>query len=144
VQKLIAELKQLEQQLAAQQQTEREQFVQRVGKEETPSVKYSSAILEQRRYLANLIRARNYREAENVKQQLSERQREEEARWAVRMQDKRQWKLQQLEKRQAGELQALRVKLEAVFNERIKERDRKFEMYPCQYAVCSRRTANAE
>jgi hypothetical protein len=31
-----------------------------------------------------------------------------------------------VEKKQGGELQALRLKLEAVFNEKIKERDRKF------------------
>jgi hypothetical protein len=34
-----------------------------------------------------------------------------------------------MQKKQLGELQAFRVRLEGIFNEKIKERDRKFEMY---------------
>lgn len=34
--------------------------------------------------------------------------------------------MEKLEKKQLGELQAMRLKLEAIFNEKIKERDRKF------------------
>lgn len=33
-----------------------------------------------------------------------------------------------MQKKQVAELQAFRIKLEGIFNEKIKERDRKFEM----------------
>jgi hypothetical protein len=58
---LIDELKQIEEQLTAEQQKEREKFLEKVNKEETSTVKYSPFLLEQRKYLANLIRARNYK-----------------------------------------------------------------------------------
>ncbi len=136
MQTLLAELKQIEQQLVAQQQSERQQLAERVAREHTPAVKYSAGVLEQRQHLGRLIRARNYREAERVKVELRERERAEEERWAAKAREGRERRAQGLERRQAGELQALRARLEAVFNERIKERDRKFEMYACLDADC--------
>ena len=38
--------------------------------EEPPKVKYSSHILEKRKYLSNLIKTRNYKAAEEVKNTL--------------------------------------------------------------------------
>jgi uncharacterized membrane-anchored protein len=113
-----------------------EQFVGELQKEEAPKIKYSSYVLERRKYLSNLIKARNYKEAEIVKNQLKEIEAEEEQRWGEKVEDKKQLKLEKLEKKQLGELQALRVKLEALFNEKIKERDRKFEMYPSSESAC--------
>lgn len=40
--------------------------------EEPPRIKFSSHVLEKRNYLANLIKARNYKEAEIVKNSLKD------------------------------------------------------------------------
>lgn len=94
--------------------------------EEPPKVKYSSHVLEKRNYLSNLIKARNYKEAEIVKNTLKDMEANEEVKWIEKFEEKKKLRLEKLEKKQLGELQAMRLKLEAIFNEKIKERDRKF------------------
>ena len=44
-------------------------------------MKYSSHILEKRKYLSNMIKIRNYKEAENIKNTLKDMEVEEEAKW---------------------------------------------------------------
>ena len=56
----------------ASQKRELEEAGAKMRREEAPRVKYSSHVLEKRNYLANLIKARNYREAEAVKSSLRE------------------------------------------------------------------------
>lgn len=58
--------------MVASQRRELEEAAARMRGEEAPRVKYSSHVLEKRNYLANLIKARNYREAEVVKSSLRE------------------------------------------------------------------------
>lgn len=50
-------------------------------------------------------------------------------RWNDKIEEKKKLKLEKMMKKQMSELQATRLKLEAYFNEKIKERDCKFEMY---------------
>ena len=49
-----------------------EDFVEKLDVEEPPKIKYSSHILEKRKYLTNLIKTRNYKEAETIKNTLKE------------------------------------------------------------------------
>ena len=44
-------------------------------------MKYSSQVLELRKYLTNLIKVKDYKEAEIVKNKLELKQKEEEAKW---------------------------------------------------------------
>jgi hypothetical protein len=49
--------------MALAQKRETEEFTIKLRMEEPPKVKYSSHVLEKRNHLANLIKARNYKEA---------------------------------------------------------------------------------
>lgn len=98
-------------------------------------MKFSSQVLEMRRYLSSLIKIKNYKEAEIVKNNLDVKEKEEEAKWASKHELKQQARLEAAKKKQENELKALRVRLEAAFNEKIKERDQKFEMY--SICLCS-------
>jgi hypothetical protein len=68
-------------------------------------------VLEKRNYLSNLIKARNYKEAEIVKHSLKEMEAVEEVRWVERFEERKKLRMEKLEKKQLGELQAMRLKL---------------------------------
>lgn len=91
-------------------------------------MKYSSEVLDLRKYLRNLIKVKNYKEAEIVKNKLELKQKEENEKWIEKHEQKKRNRLDMIKKRQMNELNALRTKAEATFNESIKERDQKFEM----------------
>lgn len=86
-------------------------MVSHMNAETIPKIKFSSHVLEKRNYLANLIKARNYREAEVVKNTLKEMEAQEELKWVEKFEEKKKLRLEKLEKKQLGELQALRLKL---------------------------------
>lgn len=105
-----------------------EDFIDKLDHQEPPKIKYSSYILEKRKYLSNLIKIRNYKDAENVKNLLKDLEAEEEVKWVEKFQDKKHLRVEKKQKKQAAELQAFRVRLQGIFNEKIKDRDRKFQM----------------
>lgn len=69
---------------------------------------------------------------------------EEDVKWVEKFQERKHLRVEKMQKKQVAELQAFRVRLEGIFNEKIKQRDRKFEMYFCDYSVCLRKTGNVE
>ena len=105
-----------------------DQFIEKLAHQQPPKVKYSSHLLEKRKYLSNLIKIRNYKEAQNIKNVLKDMEAEQEVKWAQKFEDKKHLRIQKMQKKQVAELQAFRVRLQGIFNEKIKERDRKFEM----------------
>ena len=91
-------------------------------------MKFSSEVLDLRKYLRNLIKVKNYKEAEIVKNKLELKQKEQNEKWMERHEQKKKNRLEMIKKKQMNELNALRTKAQDTFNESIKERDQKFEM----------------
>ena len=101
---------------------------ERLLTEKIPTIKYSSQVLELRRYLRSLIKIKNYKEAEIVKNNLETKEKEEQVKWEKKFEEKKKAMVETVKRKQQGELKALRIRLEATFNEKLKERDQKFEM----------------
>lgn len=71
-----------------------DEFIEKLQHEEPPKVKYSSHILERRKYLSNLIKVRNYKEAEVIKLKLKDLEAEEEVKWLGKVEDKKQLRVE--------------------------------------------------
>lgn len=57
-------------------------FLNQLNEESVPKIKFSSKALEMKKYLTNLIKSRNYKEAENIKTQLRDLEIDETVKWA--------------------------------------------------------------
>lgn len=68
--------------------------------EAPPRIKFSSRVLEMRRYLSSLIKIKNYKEAENVKNSLDEQEKDEEEKWIAKHEQKQRTKLEAIRKKQ--------------------------------------------
>jgi protein-arginine kinase activator protein McsA len=71
-------------------------FVENLSESQSHRVKYSSFILEKRKYLSNLIKTRNYKEAELVKNQLREMEQDEDAKWLQKIEEKKLLKIEKM------------------------------------------------
>ena len=64
-----------------------------------------------RRYLRSLIKIKNYKEAEIVKNSLEQKEKEEQAKWEKKFEEKKKLMIEGVKKKQQGELKALRIRL---------------------------------
>ena len=64
-----------------------------------------------RRYLRSLIKIKNYKEAEIVKNSLEQKEKEEQAKWEKKFEEKKNLMIEGVKKKQQGELKALRIRL---------------------------------
>ncbi len=73
-----------------------DQFISRLEIEELPKVKYSSHILDKRKYLSNLIKIRNYKEAETIKNSLKQMEIAEQAKWVEKVAERKQLRIEKV------------------------------------------------
>lgn len=118
----IEQAKKHEENLQREHDAELQNFTERAIAEEPPKVKFSSYVLTLRKNLENLIKIRDYKEAEATRNTLEQAEEAEMEQWRVRFEEKKKHKYEQILKRQENEFKALRIKLETQFNEKIKER----------------------
>ena len=64
-----------------------------------------------RRYLRSLIKIKNYKEAEIVKNSLEQKEKEEQAKWEKKFEEKKKLMIEGVKKKQQSELKALRIRL---------------------------------
>lgn len=79
-------------------------------------MKFSSQVLELRKYLSSLIKIKDYKEAEVVKCKLDHKEKEEQEKWIEKHEARQRSRLEIVKKKQQNELKALRVRLEGAFN----------------------------
>lgn len=124
----IEQAKRSEETLQRQHDAELQEFTERAITEEPPKVRFSSHVLTLRKNLENLIKIRDYKEAELTRNSLEETEKAESEQWRSRFDERKKHKYEQLLRKQENEFKALRIKLETQFNEKIKEREVKFHM----------------
>ena len=83
----------------------------KLKQESAPKVKYSTQVLSMRTHLRNLIKTREYKEADHAKQDLEKKEHEEDERWQLNFESKKRSRVDLVKKKQEAELKALRVKL---------------------------------
>lgn len=64
---IVQEMKQVEEEFIKDQQLQMENYISNIKHQPPTKIKYSSKILEKRKYLSSLIKVRNYKVAEEVK-----------------------------------------------------------------------------
>lgn len=127
IQELEENLAKIEQELVETHQKEQKIFDEEVEKIEIPRVKYSRDVLNLRTVFERMLKAKQFGDAENIKNQIEKLEREEEGKWVTSFRERFVKKKTQLISKQKIELEALQVKLKNALNEKLKIREVELE-----------------
>ena len=97
---LLVTLKEVEEKLVSQHQEELVQIVKKLEEQEPAKMKYSSEVLSLRKYLSSLVKIKDYKKAEQVKNRIEVLEKEQQQKWMEKHEIRQAKKLQVVKKKQ--------------------------------------------
>ncbi len=124
---LTDESRKIEEEVLAQHEAEKERIEEEIQKITPPSTKFSVSVINDRYRLNQLVRAKKYVDAKELKEDVERREEEEEYEWQRKFYGQLEKRKELLYKRQRNEYEALKARLEKSINAKLKQRMIEYE-----------------
>jgi hypothetical protein len=117
----------IEEEFLAQHEMEKKHLNDEIERIEVPPAKFSGELLNSKVKMNNLIKARKYKKAKEMREDVMAREKKELDRWDTEFHERLYKKRDLLLKKQNNEHEALKSKLEKSIGSKLKQRSQEYE-----------------